>query len=126
MFSYNHRTTNLSFPNAEQLITFPAKMSTAKGTVTHPSANRVIFMFMLQYTFIAIVNPSIQPLTANNLTLTYSDVDDLTTTRSFSGRIGTNDLQLKWDNGPKVTGTLNVPGLSPASTVNCSGAWEQN
>ncbi|KAI1735118.1 hypothetical protein F4680DRAFT_436017 [Xylaria scruposa] len=104
-------------------------MSTAKGTVPRLSANRVTFVFIineLQYTFTATVNPSIQPFTTNNFTLTYGADDELTSTCSFSGRIGTNGLQFKWDNGPRVTGTLNVPGIFPVSTVNSSRAREQN
>ncbi|KAI0444637.1 hypothetical protein F4803DRAFT_510728 [Xylaria telfairii] len=124
----NHYSIS-SVPTSTDHLSTQANMPTAKGTVTRPSANRLTFVFVidgLQYTFNATVSPSIQPFTANNLTLTYTDVDQLTSTRSYSGRIGINDLNLKWDNGPEVTGGLNVPGISPASTVNGSGAWEQN
>ncbi|GAW15234.1 hypothetical protein ANO14919_046430 [Xylariales sp. No.14919] len=104
-------------------------MPTAKGSVIRPSAARLTFVFVIegiQYNFNATVSPAIQPFTSNTLTLTYAGVDDLTSTRDYSGRIGTSDLKLTWNNGPEVTGGINQPGISPANTVTGSGAWEVN
>ncbi|KAH6854678.1 hypothetical protein B0I37DRAFT_362772 [Chaetomium sp. MPI-CAGE-AT-0009] len=104
-------------------------MPTAKGTFYRNSANRVTAVFVvdeIQRTFSATVSPSIQPFTSNSATLTYDDDDQLTSTRSYSGRIGTDTFELTLNNGTKITGDLNVPGLSPASTVNGTGAWEEN
>ena len=93
------------------------------------SANRVTAVFVIeeiQRTFSANVSPSIQAFTSNSATLTYDTVEQLTSTRSYSGRIGTNTYELTLDNGPKITGGLNVPGLSPANTVAGTGVWEEN
>ncbi|KAI1157494.1 hypothetical protein F5B18DRAFT_166996 [Nemania serpens] len=103
--------------------------NTASGNVQRLSQNRLSFVFIIdgiQHTFNATVSPGLQPFTSNNLTLKYGHIDDLTSTRTYSGRIGTDTLSLRWNNGPTVEGTLNVPGLSPANTVNGTGAWEQN
>lgn len=104
-------------------------MPRVQGTVTRPSANRLIFVFVinsLQRTFTSTVSPGLQAFTATNVFLTYSELDDLTSTRTYKGRIGVDDLDLTWDNGPTVTGKLNPPGISPASSVNGTGAWEEN
>ncbi|KAK4198634.1 hypothetical protein QBC40DRAFT_298322 [Triangularia verruculosa] len=104
-------------------------MPTADGTFFRNSANRVTAVFIIdeiQMTFTATVAPSIQPFTSKSATLTYDDVESLTSTRSYSGLIGTDTYALIFDNGPKITGNLNVPGISPANTVAGTGVWEQN
>ncbi|KAL4252793.1 hypothetical protein ABKN59_005392 [Abortiporus biennis] len=104
-------------------------MPTAKGSFHRESANRFIAVFVvdgIQVSYSATVSPSMQPFTSNNATLTYDDVDDLTSTRGYEGRIGTDDFKLTIKNGPTIEGQLNVPGISPAATVNGSGAWESN
>lgn len=104
-------------------------MSTARGTLFRNSPNRITAVFVIdeiQRTFTATVSPAVQPFTSNSATLTYTDPELLTSTRSYSGRIGVNTYELTLANGPTITGDLNVPGISPASTVNGSGAWEQN
>jgi hypothetical protein len=104
-------------------------MSTAPGTLIRNNANRITALFViddLQYSYSAIVSPSIQPFTSQTATVEYSDVDDLTSTRAYNGKIGTNTFQLTIDNGPTIKGNLDLPGVDPASSVNGTGAWEQN
>ncbi|KAH6856355.1 hypothetical protein B0I37DRAFT_443037 [Chaetomium sp. MPI-CAGE-AT-0009] len=105
-------------------------MPTAKGTFIRESLNRVKAVFVLddgvQISFPATVSPSIQAFTSNAATLTYDDPDQLTSTHSYSGRIGINDFVITLDNGTEFKGTLNVPGISPANTVTGTGAWESN
>ncbi|RBA11003.1 hypothetical protein FPRO05_14313 [Fusarium proliferatum] len=104
-------------------------MSTAPGSLVRNSANRFTAVFVingLQSTFSATMNPSVQPFSSNNVTLTYNKASDLTGTRSYNGRIGPDDLALTLDNGVQITGTLNQPGIDPAASVDGSGVWEQN
>lgn len=39
----------------------------------------------------------------------YDDVGDLTSTRSFAGRVGMSDIELTFHNGPVIRGRLNMP-----------------
>ncbi|KIM39453.1 hypothetical protein M413DRAFT_29193 [Hebeloma cylindrosporum] len=60
-----------------------------------------------------------------NATVKYDDIDDLTSTRSFAGRVGMNDIQLTFDNGPVISGRLDMP-IDPATTVSGSAVWTEN
>lgn len=103
-------------------------MSTAKGTFVRNSSNRLTATFVvdgIQITFNATVSPAVQAFTSNNATLNYTEMDQLTSTRRYSGIIGTDTFKLTLDNGPVMEGQLNPPGLSPANSVSGSGAWEQ-
>ena len=60
-----------------------------------------------------------------NATVKYDDVGDLTSTRSFAGRVGLDDIELTFDNGPIISGRLNMP-IDPATTVSGSGVWTEN
>ncbi|KIM38056.1 hypothetical protein M413DRAFT_39138, partial [Hebeloma cylindrosporum] len=55
----------------------------------------------------------------SNAKLSYDDIGDLTSTRSFSGRVGESDIALTFDIGPVISGRLNMP-INPASTVSGS------
>lgn len=104
-------------------------MPTAPGTLIRNSASRITALFIiddLQYSFSATVSPSIQPFTSQTATVEYSNPDDLTSTRSYSGNIGTDTFKLTLHNGPTLKGQLNPPGVFPASTVDGTGVWEQN
>ena len=95
--------------------------NSAKGTFVRNSANRVTAIFVvdgIQWTYSATVSPALQPFTSNLATLKYSDIDQLTSTRPCDGRIGTDTFELKLKNGPVISGELNVPGISPAATIN--------
>jgi len=52
----------------------------------------------------------------SNATLKYEDVGDITSTRSFSARVDINDISLTSENGPTVTGKLNMP-INPPSCL---------
>ncbi|KAK4106641.1 hypothetical protein N658DRAFT_491275 [Parathielavia hyrcaniae] len=105
-------------------------MPTAQGTLVRNSDNRFTAEFAtddgLQTTFSATVSPAIHPFTTNSVTLTYDDAEQLTSTRSYTGRIGIDKFVLAFANGPIISGGLNVPGVYPAETVAGTGAWEQN
>lgn len=45
--------------------------------------------------------------------------------RDYSGQIGPDNITLNIKNGPKITGSLDMP-INPASTVSGSGTWAQN
>ena len=68
---------------------------------------------------------SVPEFTCSNAKLTYDDIGDLTSTRSFSGRVGDTDIALTFDIGPTITGRLNMP-INPPSTVSGSAVWTQN
>jgi hypothetical protein len=68
---------------------------------------------------------SVPEFTCSNAKLTYDDIGDLTSTRSFSGRVGDTDIALTFDIGPTITGRLNMP-INPPSTVSGSVVWTQN
>ena len=57
--------------------------------------------------------------------LSWEDIGDLTSTRSFSGRVGETDIVLAFDDGPTITGRLNMP-VEPPTTVSGSAVWHQN
>ena len=60
-----------------------------------------------------------------NATVKYNDVGDLTSTRSFAGRVGMNDIELTFDNGPVISGRLDMP-IDDAITVSGSVEWTEN
>jgi hypothetical protein len=68
---------------------------------------------------------TVPQFSCSNATLKYNDIGDLTSTRSFSGRVGIDDIELTFDNGPTITGRLNMP-INPPSTVSGSAVWTQN
>ncbi|THH21464.1 hypothetical protein EW146_g107 [Bondarzewia mesenterica] len=79
----------------------------------------------LLYTFAGSLSPSVQSFESNNATLEYNSVGQLTTTRTFEGKIGTKAINISLGNGPKIEGPLDMP-ISPASTIDGSGTWTQN
>ncbi|CAG7564249.1 unnamed protein product [Fusarium equiseti] len=104
-------------------------MPSAQGTAFQNSPAKITLVFDVegrQVTFSADLGISIQPFSVNTTTVTYNDVDDLTSTRSFTGQIGPGHIKLNFDNGTSVTGSLNPPGVSPVSMVAGSGTWQQD
>ena len=55
----------------------------------------------------------------------YDDIGDLTSTRTFAGRVRMNDIELTFDNGPVIRGRLNMPIESPTA-VSGSVDWTAN
>ncbi|KAF5124012.1 hypothetical protein E5D57_011933 [Metarhizium anisopliae] len=100
---------------------------TAYGSLIRESGNRLTASFTIDgraYNFPATVSPSLPAFTTNNTKLAYNDLDQLTSTRTFSGQIGTTTFKLTFNNGPIVDGDLNQPGIVPAASVNGNGVWE--
>lgn len=103
-------------------------MPTDQGALYRQSANRIIAVFVIddiQRSFSATVSIALPPFTSNSATISYEDVDLLTSTHSYSGRIGPDTFELTLQNGPKITGRLNDPGIVPGVTVDGTGAWQE-
>ncbi|XEU95937.1 hypothetical protein FSHL1_001222 [Fusarium sambucinum] len=99
-------------------------MSTAQGVFVRNSTNHITLVFVInetQVTCSGTVSPSIPPFTTKNVTLTYNDINKMSSTRSYSGRIGQNRFKLDFDNGFTAEGDLNPPGVIPAMVVNGAG-----
>ncbi|KAK4463929.1 hypothetical protein QBC42DRAFT_264638 [Cladorrhinum samala] len=103
-------------------------MHTASGTIICRGGSHVAAIFILdeiQYAFNANISPALPPFTAHSATVTFDDVASLTSSRSFSGHIGTDTFELNVDNGVQIKAQLNDPGVSSDSTFDGSGAWMQ-
>ncbi|KAJ4027747.1 hypothetical protein NW756_014538 [Fusarium oxysporum] len=62
-----------------------------------------------------------QEFICNAVTLDYLSVAALTTTRDFSGKVGTQDISIEIQpGGIKITGKLELP-ISPASRISSTG-----
>lgn len=103
-------------------------MPTAPGILTLIGSNRMTLTFIIddvQFTFMGNINPAMPPFNANQVTLTYNRVDELSSTVSFEGQIGPNNFKLNLENGVTAKGDLDFP-VSPASRISGSGMWSQN
>ena len=102
---------------------------TAQGTLNRDLAGNITAVFIIDgsgYTYSATMAPSVKPFASNNITITYTSVDDLTGRGTYSGQVGINDVSLTFDNGNTIKGALNPPGVQPAVQVNGGGAWLVN
>jgi hypothetical protein len=68
---------------------------------------------------------SVPEFLCSNAKLSYDDIGDLTSTRSFFGRVSDTDIAFTFDNGPTIIGRLNLP-INPPSMVSGSVVWTQN
>ncbi|EKJ70872.1 hypothetical protein FPSE_08923 [Fusarium pseudograminearum CS3096] len=103
-------------------------MPTAPGTLVRNGANKITLTFSVdgvQFTFVGVMDPAMPPFNANQVTLTYNSVNELSSTVSFDGKIGPEHFRLNLSNGVTAKGDLDFP-LSPASLVSGSGTWTQN
>ncbi|TQV91625.1 hypothetical protein IF1G_09691 [Cordyceps javanica] len=104
-------------------------MPTARGFVRGiAGSNKFTSTFIIedvQYHFSGNFNPAVQEFSCNGAILTYDNVGQLTTQRPFSGKVGTEEITLTVNNGPRIEGPLDLP-LSPASNVSGHGTWTQN
>ncbi|WP_432197088.1 hypothetical protein [Streptomyces sp. bgisy027] len=101
-------------------------MSRVKGTLTRVNTSTIVGRFGLDgqvLTFEASISPSMPPFRSNDVTLTYADVEELTSHCAYTGRVGTEKLSLQLANGPTMTGHLNEPGLPAAHSVTGNGSW---
>ncbi|KAL4252821.1 hypothetical protein ABKN59_005388, partial [Abortiporus biennis] len=84
-------------------------MPTVDGTLTRNSTNRFTAVFDIEGTsmsFTANVTPAVGEYVVNDVKLTYDDADQLTTKRSYHGRIGFGILKLTLKNGPVIDDKL--------------------
>ncbi|KAI1157493.1 hypothetical protein F5B18DRAFT_644874 [Nemania serpens] len=79
----------------------------------------------IQYHFSGNFNPTVQDFTANEASLEYVNLGQLTTLRTIEGKVGTEDISISIKNGPKISGPLNMP-INPASRISGTGTWAQN
>lgn len=104
-------------------------MPTAPGFVKATSSGtKFVASFIIDdilYNYAGSVNPSVQNFSCNNATLTYTSLGQLTTTRTYEGKIGTSTIKLTLANGPVIEGPLDMP-IAPASTVSGNAVWTQN
>ncbi|RBR06153.1 uncharacterized protein FIESC28_11168 [Fusarium coffeatum] len=103
-------------------------MPEAPGTAIQKTHNEFTLMFVVDdqpVSFTGRLSPSIQPFSTRVATLTYNDLDDLKSTRSFNGKIGPMTFELNFDNGTSAKGDLHAPGVQSAEMVSGSGQWQQ-
>ncbi|KXH44291.1 hypothetical protein CSIM01_08071 [Colletotrichum simmondsii] len=79
----------------------------------------------IQYHFSGRFNPAVQEFVSNSATLEYESLESLTRQRDFSGKVGTQSIDLHVADGLKITGNLELP-MSPATRVSGTGTWNQN
>jgi hypothetical protein len=79
----------------------------------------------IQYHFSGNINPPVQEFSSFNARLEYTSPAQLTTQRPFDGKIGSTDTLFQVQNGPAISGPLDMP-IHPASRVSGSGVWAQN
>ncbi|KAK8056836.1 hypothetical protein PG993_002063 [Apiospora rasikravindrae] len=104
-------------------------MPTAKGSFSRTQNTLITATFVIderQWDFIMTISSSIVAFTSNGAELTYNDLDELTSTRSFNGTIGREDFSIDLDNGLKITGKLNKPYLMERVGVDGTGKWVQH
>ena len=92
-------------------VTTTKNMPRAEGIVESTSGVRFIASFVVGgslYNFFGIrgINVPEFRCQCNTATLIYSDISDLTSTRSFTGTIGPHGLESGFANGPTIAGKL--------------------
>lgn len=102
----------------------------AKGFINSVSgaSGRFTAGFMvngLLYGFSGNMGSGVPEFQCSNATLTYEDGGDLTTTRFFWGALTINDITITIDNGPTISGKLNMP-IDPPTSVAGTGIWTAN
>jgi len=103
-------------------------MPSAEGFIKATAGGRFSAVFMiagLRYNFSGAFTSSAPPYECRNAVLSYTDIRTLSSTHNFSGQLGPDTVTLTLDNGPTISGTLDMP-ISPGSSVSGSGVWTQN
>lgn len=104
----------------------PSATRLIKGTAGSNKFTSTFIIDDIQYHYSGSFNPAVQEFVCNAATLEYPSVAALTTTRDFSGKVGTQDITIDIQpGGVKITGKLELP-ISPASRVSGTGTWNQN
>ncbi|KAF9535186.1 hypothetical protein CPB83DRAFT_843630 [Crepidotus variabilis] len=102
-------------------------MPIAEGNIRHTASGRLNASFNVSgstYHFSGAFVSGIQSFNTNNAKVTYTNVRDLTNTRTFSGNIGPDKINLIFQNGPVVSGDLDFP-IYPGASVSGHGSWNQ-
>ncbi|KAH9479057.1 hypothetical protein JR316_0007634 [Psilocybe cubensis] len=77
------------------------------------------------YHFIGRLSATTKLFTCYNATLTYNSKDDLTATRQVKGFVGPSTISMEIDNGPTISGTLDLP-IYPPGDLDGSGIWNMS
>ncbi|KAF8962474.1 hypothetical protein BDZ97DRAFT_1759316 [Flammula alnicola] len=104
-------------------------MPSADGIINCTPENRKLTAtFLIDgviYMIFANFASSLPAFTTNKATITYDEVSQLTSTRSFSGYISFSSLEIKLGNGVVVSGILGSP-LQRGTVVSGWGTWILN
>ena len=88
-------------------------------------AGRFVCTFLINnilYSATGSFSTAVPEFISDDATLKYDSIGDLTSTRSFSGRVGVDDIALIFRNGPTITGRL-TKLVNPPSDVSGSAVW---
>ncbi|KAK6538831.1 hypothetical protein TWF694_010396 [Orbilia ellipsospora] len=101
-------------------------MPQAPGIVKSASGgNRFTASFVIdgiQYNLVGNLSPSVEEFNSFDASLEYNSAADLTSNQNFQGRLGNADLSFSFENGTKITGSLQMPqGMK--TEVNGAGTW---
>ncbi|KAF8894203.1 hypothetical protein CPB84DRAFT_1650004, partial [Gymnopilus junonius] len=97
----------------------------ATGYIIATAPSKFESMFIiddLKYKFSCILPSSIPPFECKDAVLTFTHIKQLTSTRLFNGKIGSETVNLDIQNGPNIQGTLDKP-LESGISVSGSGVW---
>jgi hypothetical protein len=100
-------------------------MPTAPGYFkSYNSDSKVVGVFTISdgnHYFTGSISPAIN-FASTHAELTYDNLEQLTSTRTYSGTVGKTKLSLTLSNGPTISGTLDNP-INPAVTASGAGTW---
>lgn len=120
------RTRYRDFACTHQLLA--ASLTMSNGWIKSDSSKNLVANFTvgdLAYNFSGVLVGEMQQFTVTKATLQYTDVGQLTSTRTYKGEIGKTALKLTFDSGLTITGQLDLP-IHSVSRVTGSGFWVQN
>ncbi|GJE95970.1 hypothetical protein PsYK624_121630 [Phanerochaete sordida] len=103
-------------------------MPTAQGSVSFshstPGVTASFTVDGTSYTWTISIDVILRPFSCANATLTYHDAASLAAiTRVAQGRIGPRDLELEFDNGDGITGSLDAPWAGGSADTGNRGGW---
>ena len=101
-------------------------MSSSIGSIKSTSAYGFSATFTIEdtvFTFSGSLQTSVPAFICNSATLEYNDVQQVTFTRSFEGRVGPTTVSISMTNGPTITGTLDAPISGPGAAFCGTGVW---
>ncbi|KAL5492895.1 hypothetical protein ACEPAI_4343 [Sanghuangporus weigelae] len=109
----------------------PQKSSSHKeawGTLVRNDVKEVIATFVVEgrlTIFKATMSRGLQPFTSQSAILQYDHKHDLAGEHCVDGTIGNSGFELKFDNGPTITGAVNLSTTFNMHDVDGWGAWEK-